>query len=92
MEDGRLPRDDNPLKHAPHTIAAAVTNEWTHPYLRDRAAFPAPWTKERKFWPVVGRIESAFGDRNLVCSCPPADALRGEAVAFALNSGWPPAR
>jgi glycine dehydrogenase len=74
IESGVLPRDDNPLKHAPHTMGAVITNEWTHPYPRERAAFPAPWTRERKFWPHVARIESAYGDRNLVCSCPPTDA------------------
>ncbi len=45
--------------------------EWTHPYSRESAAFPAPWIRERKFWPAVGRINNALGDRNLVCSCPP---------------------
>jgi glycine dehydrogenase len=74
IENGTLPKDDNPLKHAPHTMSAVIVNEWTHPYPRERAAFPAPWTRERKFWPHVGRIESAYGDRNLVCSCPPTDA------------------
>ena len=74
VEDGRLPRDDNPLKHAPHTMEAVVSSEWSHAYPRERAAFPAPWTRERKFWPAVGRIESAYGDRNLVCSCLPVDA------------------
>jgi glycine dehydrogenase len=71
IEKGLLPRDDNPLKHAPHTLEAVVSDAWTHAYSRERAAFPLPWVRQRKFWPTVGRIESAYGDRNLVCSCPP---------------------
>ncbi|MCL2724957.1 MAG: aminomethyl-transferring glycine dehydrogenase [Polyangiaceae bacterium] len=68
IEEGRIPRDDNPLKHAPHTIEACVSSEWTHPYSREVAAFPAPWTRDRKFWPTVGRVNNAFGDRKLVCA------------------------
>jgi glycine dehydrogenase len=74
IEQGTLDRADNPLKHAPHTVASVVTDNWEHSYSRERAAFPARWLHDRKFWPAVGRIESAYGDRNLVCSCPPADA------------------
>jgi glycine dehydrogenase len=73
IEKGILPRDDNPLKHAPHTLEAVVSDAWTHAYSRERAAFPLPWVRARKFWPTVGRIESAYGDRNLVCSCPPIE-------------------
>jgi glycine dehydrogenase len=71
IEEGSVPRDDHPLKHAPHTAEAVVTSDWSHPYSREAAAFPAPWTRERKFWPFVGRINDALGDRNLVCTCPP---------------------
>jgi len=78
VEDGKLPRDDNPLKHAPHTAGAVTASEWTHPYSRQVAAFPAPWTHERKFWPPVGRINNAAGDRNLVCTCPPIEAYAAE--------------
>ncbi len=80
VEQGTLPRDDNPLKHAPHTMEAVIADAWTHAYSRERAAFPAPFTRERKFWPHVGRVESAYGDRNLVCSCVPTDAY-AEVVA-----------
>ena len=73
VESGVLPKDDNPLKNAPHTLESVVSDAWTHAYSRERAAFPLPWVRERKFWPTVGRIESAFGDRNLVCSCPPLE-------------------
>ena len=74
VEEGRLPRNDNPLKHAPHTAAMVVTDTWAHPYTRDEAAFPGTWTRERKFWPPVGRLNNVLGDRNLVCTCPPLDA------------------
>jgi glycine dehydrogenase len=73
VEMGALPRDDNPLKNAPHTAASVTATEWTHPYTRERAAFPTADTRERKFWPAVARVESAYGDRNLVCSCLPVE-------------------
>jgi glycine dehydrogenase len=66
-------RENNPLKHAPHTQAVVTADEWTRPYSRQTAAFPAPRLREFKFWPAVGRIEDAYGDRNLVCSCPPVE-------------------
>ena len=80
IERGTSDRDDNPLKHAPHTMRAVVSDTWSHKYGREEAAFPAPWTRERKFWPSVGRIESAYGDRHLVCSCLPTDAYAEDAV------------
>ena len=73
IEEGRLPRDNNPLKHAPHTIEAIAQSEWAHPYSREQAAFPAPWLRDHKFWPAVSRIDNVYGDRNLVCTCPPVD-------------------
>ena len=69
IEAGTLDRQDNPLKRAPHTMTAVCADEWSRGYSRERAAFPAAWTRERKFWPSVARIESAYGDRNLVCAC-----------------------
>jgi len=78
IERGTSDRDDNPLKHAPHTMRAVVSDEWSHAYGREQAAFPAPWTRERKFWPAVARVESAYGDRHLVCSCLPTDAYAEE--------------
>ncbi len=78
VEENRMPRDDNPLKHAPHTAETLVAQEWAHPYSREQAVFPAPWTKGHKFWPAVGRINNAHGDRNLVCSCPPIEAYAAE--------------
>ena len=70
VESGALPRNDNPLVNAPHTMTQCAGDVWTHPYSREAAAFPLPWVRERKFWPAVSRVDNAFGDRNLVCSCP----------------------
>lgn len=70
---GVWPAEDNPLRGAPHT-AAALGGEWTHAYTRDEAVFPAGVSAADKYWPPVRRIDQAFGDRNLVCSCPPLDA------------------
>ncbi len=75
IEAGTMDREDNALKHAPHTMARVIATEWTHPYTREQAAFPAPWVRARKFWPTVSRIESAYGDRNLMCTCPPIEAF-----------------
>jgi len=77
IASGALPRDDNPLKRAPHTLEAVVADRWERPYTRERAAFPLPWVRERKFWPAVGRVDNAFGDRNLVCACPPVEEYAG---------------
>ncbi|MBH8575057.1 aminomethyl-transferring glycine dehydrogenase [Nostocaceae cyanobacterium CENA369] len=74
IESGKVDAQDNVLKNAPHTAESLIAGEWHHPYSREQAAYPAPWTREYKFWPVVGRIDSAFGDRNFVCSCLPMAA------------------
>lgn len=71
VESGDWPRDDNPLKNAPHTSLRIVSGNWSHPYGREIAAFPAPWVRESKYWPSVSRVDNVYGDRNLVCSCPP---------------------
>jgi glycine dehydrogenase len=75
IELGIADRRDNLLRNAPHTAAAVVADEWTHPYGRERAAFPAPWSRERKFWPHVARVQQAYGDRNLICACPPVESF-----------------
>jgi glycine dehydrogenase len=72
--EGRQPRTGNILKNAPHTAVAVTADEWTRPYTRDKAAFPAPWVHHNKFWPSVGRIDEAYGDRNLFCTCPPMES------------------
>src|SRR5262245_22502030 len=82
IEEGKLDRKDNPLKNAPHTAAAVTAQAWDHPYPRERAAFPAPWTREHKYWPPVARVDSVFGDRNLVCCwIPEFEAAREAAPA-----------
>jgi glycine dehydrogenase len=64
---------DNVLKNAPHTAAMVTADEWGHSYTRSDAAYPAAWTREHKFWPPVRRVDNAYGDRNLVCACPPVE-------------------
>ena len=76
IEEGRMDRADNPLKNAPHTVRAVTATEWTHPYTREEAAFPAAWLRAHKFWPAVGRIDNTSGDRNLVCVCPPMESYQ----------------
>ena len=72
--DGTADPKDNVLKHAPHTAAAVSADDWSHAYSRQRAAYPLPFVRERKFWPAVGRIDNPYGDRHLMCACPPVDA------------------
>jgi glycine dehydrogenase len=69
--DGKADRIDNVLKNAPHTAESVVADQWTHAYPRTKAAYPLPYLVGRKFWPAVGRINNTYGDRNIVCSCPP---------------------
>lgn len=69
IADGKMHKDDNPLRHAPHTVECLTKTEWTHSYTREQASYPRPWVKERKFWPSVARVDNAYGDRNLFCSC-----------------------
>jgi glycine dehydrogenase len=76
IERGELDRSDNPLKHAPHTARVVTSDSWSHAYGRQEAAYPAPWLLEHKFWPPVARIDNAYGDRNLVCACPPIESFR----------------
>ena len=74
IEDGQADRSDNVIKNAPHTAAQVTQTEWVHEYSREKAAFPAPWIRERKYWPPVARINEVQGDRNLICACPPIDS------------------
>ncbi|MBV8377396.1 MAG: glycine dehydrogenase (aminomethyl-transferring), partial [Verrucomicrobia bacterium] len=73
IETGEADRGDNVLKWAPHTAQDLLAENWERSYSRESAAYPAPWTREHKFWPVVGRIDNVYGDRNLFCSCVPVD-------------------
>jgi len=72
---GEYDRDDNPLKNAPHTAEMLIAGEWKHAYDRAAAAYPAPGGRQGKYWPPVRRIDQAYGDRNLVCACPPPEAF-----------------
>ncbi len=73
IESGAADRTTNVLKNAPHTAKVVVADAWAFPYSREKAAFPAPWMRHRKFWPAVGRVNNPYGDRNLVCACPPVE-------------------
>jgi glycine dehydrogenase len=75
VADGVWPADDNPLCNAPHTAEDVTADTWDHPYPRSLAAWPVPSLRQAKYWPPVGRIDGAYGDRNLVCSCPPVEAF-----------------
>ena len=70
---GKFDKMDNPLKNAPHTSMHSLSDDWDHKYSRHQACFPGGWQKEHKYWPSIGRIDNAFGDRNLVCTCPPIE-------------------
>ncbi|MFQ5503389.1 MAG: aminomethyl-transferring glycine dehydrogenase [Planctomycetota bacterium] len=74
IEEGTADREDNLLKNAPHTAEAVCADDWPHGYSRERAAFPSLWTRRHKYWPPVARVDDVYGDRNLVCSCPPLAA------------------
>jgi glycine dehydrogenase len=73
--DKKADARDNVLKNAPHTAAAVSADTWSHPYSREQAAYPLPFVRAHKFWPSVGRIDNPYGDRNLMCSCPPVEAF-----------------
>jgi glycine dehydrogenase len=74
IESGGMDKSNNPLKNAPHTAQTVSANMWNRPYSREQAAFPAPWSREHKFWPAVGRVDNVHGDRHVVCTCLPVEA------------------
>ncbi len=74
VASGAWPRDDNPLKNAPHTVEALLKTDWPHAYSREQAAYPMPGLRRNKYWAPVGRVDNVYGDRNLICSCPPLSA------------------
>lgn len=80
IEDGRLDREDNPLKNAPHTATAVTASEWTHAYPRELAAFPLPSLKLQKYWPPVARVDNVYGDKNVMCACIPVDAYKDDEI------------
>ena len=73
IEAGNADKADNVLKNAPHTAETVIQSDWCHPYSREKAVFPKPWVQDAKFWPPVARINEVYGDRNLMCACPPLD-------------------
>ena len=74
VEQGRVSAEQSALRHAPHTAETVTADSWQHAYSRQHAAFPAPWLKNHKFWPPVGRIDNVWGDRNLACTCEAVEA------------------
>ena len=83
IEKGQQDRDNNVLKHAPHTAEVVISDSWDRPYDREKAAFPMPWVRTHKFWPAVSRVNSTYGDRNLICACPPLESYMEELPAEA---------
>jgi glycine dehydrogenase len=82
VEAGSLDREDNPLKHAPHTATMVMASEWAHAYPRELAAFPLASLKLQKYWPPVARVDNVHGDKNVFCSCIPIGDFAGEIEAF----------
>ena len=80
IEDGKFDKTNNVIKNAPHTCKLVVADNWAKPYSRQKAAYPLAWVRDNKFWPSVAKVDSAYGDRNLVCSCAPIEAYMEEAV------------
>ena len=74
IEEGRADKKNNALKNAPHTQATVISSEWNKPYTREQAAFPMYYVTQNKFWPSVARVNSTFGDRNLICTCEPIES------------------
>jgi len=80
VEDGRLDREDNPLKNAPHTATMVSGSEWTHAYPRELAVFPLATLRQQKYWPPVARVDNVYGDKNVMCACIPVDAYKDDAI------------
>jgi glycine dehydrogenase len=82
IREGKSDKHDNLLRNAPHTAEAVVSDNWSHPYSREKAAYPLKWVADNKLWPSSGRVDNAFGDRNLQCSCAPIDSYRNSLFDF----------
>ena len=80
IADGKYDKVDNVIKNAPHTAKLVISDNWNKAYTREKAAYPLKWVKASKFWPSVARVDNAYGDRNLVCSCLPLEAYMEESV------------
>jgi glycine dehydrogenase len=83
VQAGQVDRDDNPLRNAPHTAAMVMAEAWAHDYTREQAAFPVASLKRQKYWTPVGRVDNAYGDRNIMCSCVPLSAYSEDVTATA---------
>ena len=81
VRNGKVDKDDNALKNAPHTAAMVTAENWAHDYTREQAAFPVPSLKRHKYWTPVGRVDNAYGDRNIMCSCVPLSEYENDAAA-----------
>ncbi|MCW3084561.1 MAG: glycine dehydrogenase [Bacteroidetes bacterium] len=79
IAEGKADKDDNVMKNAPHTAKSVISSDWKHGYSREKAVYPLKWVKDAKFWPSVARVDNAFGDRNLICACPPIESYMEEA-------------
>ena len=80
IKDGKADIQDNVLKNAPHTATHVCGDDWPHAYARSKAAYPLKWIEDNKFWPASARVDDAYGDRNLMCSCVPIEAYRKQIV------------
>ncbi len=85
VEQGRADRADNVLKNAPHTATEVMTEDWTHPYTREQAAFPLPFVRAGKYWPPVKRVDNVYGDRNLICTCAPLEEYANQQMQVAAE-------
>jgi glycine dehydrogenase len=81
LEEGKFSSENNVLKNSPHTLSSVISDNWNYSYSREKAAYPLPFTRESKFWPTVRRVDNAYGDRNLVCSCLPVEDYVQDAVS-----------
>jgi glycine dehydrogenase len=81
IETGIADAENNVIVNAPHTAASVISDNWSKPYSREKAVYPLKWVIENKFWPSVGKVDNAYGDRNLVCSCAPIEAYAQAALA-----------
>ncbi len=80
IEEGTFDKSNNVIKNAPHTAKLVISDNWNKPYAREKAAYPLMWVRDNKFWPSVGRVDNAYGDRNLVCSCAPIEMYMTDTV------------
>lgn len=85
IEEGTADRNDNVLHNSPHTAEVVMANTWNHAYSREKAAFPTSWVRHAKFWPAVSRVDNTYGDRNLICACPPLEDYMAEPEAVSMN-------